>query len=78
MNKDLEGNVLKEIKGSKKAGLHKTSWDLRKKEDSQEDGRRRRGRGAMVECGKYKATFTVEEKEICTRELKVIQDPIRN
>ncbi len=76
--KDLEGNVLQEIKGSKKAGLHKTSWNLRKKEAPQEGGGRLRSRGAVVECGKYKATFTVDEKEICTRELKVIQDPIVN
>lgn len=78
MIKDLENNVLQEIKGSKKAGLHKTSWNLRKKEDPQEEGGRRRSRGAMVECGRYKVTFTVDEKEISTKELKVIQDPIGN
>lgn len=76
--KDMEGNELTSIKGRNSAGLHKAFWNLRKQQPQAESGQRRRGRASTVDPGIYKVTIVVDDKEIATKDLKVIRDPILN
>lgn len=73
--KDLAGHVLREIRGSKKAGLHSVSWNLQKQAE-QTEGQRRRRRAEMVDAGLYTVTLMVDDEEIATTDLEVLQDPI--
>jgi hypothetical protein len=76
--KDLEGNLLKEIRGKTSAGLQKVRWNLRKKQERKKDGQqqfRRRG-SSTVDAGTYKVTLVVDDKEVVTKKFKVIDDPI--
>jgi hypothetical protein len=75
--KDLAGETLREIRGSGDPGLKKVSWNLRKTVRQQEGQPRRRG-APLVEAGMYKVTLMVDDKEIATKDLKVINDPIMN
>ena len=74
--KDLAGTELISIKGRSSAGLHKASWNLRKKAPEEDSGQRRRGRASLVDPGVYKVTIVVDDKELATKDLKVIKDPI--
>jgi photosystem II stability/assembly factor-like uncharacterized protein len=75
--KDLEGNVLQELSGSGKKGLHDATWNLRKQAEQTEGQQRRfRGRGRLVDAGTYKVTLQVGGEEIATQTLKVVDDPI--
>lgn len=75
--KDLEGNVLQELNGSGKKGLHDATWNLRKPAPQGEGQQRRfRGGGNMVDAGAYKVTLKIGEEEIVTQTLKVVDDPI--
>jgi len=79
--KDLEGNVLQEVKGRSKKGLHKAVWNLRKKPPKGEETRgssRRRGPVQSVEAGEYNVILVVEDKEVMTKKLLVVNDPILN
>lgn len=73
--KDLEGNLVQEVRGSKKAGLQRAKWNLIKKAEQQEGSSRRR-RPSEVEAGRYKVTLMVDDKEVATKDLLVISDPI--
>ncbi len=75
--KDLAGETLREIRGSGDPGMKKVSWNLRKTVRQQEGQPRRRG-APLVEAGVYKVTLMVDDKEIATKDLKVINDPIMN
>lgn len=72
--KDLEGKEIQEIRGRIKKGLQKVSWDLRKRIEAR--GAQRFGRGPMVAPGKFKVTLVVDEKEVATKTLEVVQDPM--
>ena len=76
--KDLEGNLLQEIRGKTAAGLQKVRWNLRKRRERTEGGQQppRRRRVSTVDAGTYKATLFVDDKEIVTKKFKVIDDPI--
>ena len=75
--KDLEGNVLQELKGPGKKGLHAAKWNLRKQAEQTEGQQRRfRGGGRLVDAGAYKVTLMIGEEEIATQTLKVVDDPI--
>lgn len=74
--KDLAGEELIELNGSGKPGLHKAFWNLRKRAP-QAEGQSRRRRGApLVEAGLYKVTLKVDDEEIATQDIRVIDDPI--
>jgi len=73
--KDLEGTILQEVKGGKKAGLKRTTWNLIKKAEKQAESNRR-SRPSAVEAGRYKVTLLVDDKEIATKDLIVVPDPI--
>ena len=76
--KDLAGETLSEIRGSTDPGLKKVNWNLRKRVQQSEEQpqQRRRGAAPMVEPGMYKVTLVVDDKEIATKDLRVIDDPI--
>lgn len=76
--KDLEGNLLQEIRGKSAAGLQKVRWNLRKRRERTEGGQQppRRRRVSTVDAGTYKVTLVVDDKEIVTKKFKVIDDPI--
>jgi hypothetical protein len=76
--KDLAGETLREIRGSSDPGLKKVSWNLRKTVRQQEGQQRRRGGAPLVDPGTYKVTLMVDDEEIATKDLKVINDPIMN
>ena len=76
--KDQAGETLREIRGSGDPGLKKVSWNLRRTIRQQEGQQRRRGGASLVEPGTYKVTLMVDDKEIATKDLKVIDDPIMN
>ncbi len=73
---DLAGKELLEMSGSGKPGMHRAFWNLRQKAQEEESqGRRRRG-APPVDAGMYKVTLKVDDKEIATQDIKVIDDPI--
>jgi photosystem II stability/assembly factor-like uncharacterized protein len=76
--KDLDGNELRELRGSKGKGISRVSWNLRKQPESEEGGQRRRGRAALVNPGSFKVSLIVDDKEVMVKKLKVVQDPILN
>lgn len=76
--KDLEGNLLQEVRGKGDPGLHKAVWNLRKRA-AQSSGNQQqfRGRGAsLVEAGTYKVTLIVDDNEVVTKKFKIVDDPI--
>jgi photosystem II stability/assembly factor-like uncharacterized protein len=76
--KDLEGNELRELRGTKGKGINRVFWDLRKKPESEEGAQRRRGRRPVVNPGSFKVSLMVEGKEVMAKKLEVVQDPILN
>ncbi len=76
--KDLAGETLSETRGSSDPGLKIVKWNLRQRvqESEEQDRPRRRGAAPMVEPGLYKVTLVVDDKEIATKDLRVIDDPI--
>jgi photosystem II stability/assembly factor-like uncharacterized protein len=74
--KDLAGEELMSLNGSAKPGLHKAFWNLRKRLPQAEGQTRRRRSAPLVEEGLYKVALMVDDKEIATQDIKVIDDPI--
>ncbi len=78
--KDLEGNLVQELKGKTDKGLQKVFWDLSK--ISAEGGGRGGGRrrfgfgGSRVEPGVYKVVLLVDDKETVTKKMTVAPDPL--
>ena len=70
--KDMEGNLLTEIRGKKGKGIQKVFWNLRTREES-EQGRRRAGPPA--EAGSYKVTLVVNDQEVAIKTVRVVDDP---
>jgi uncharacterized membrane protein YgcG len=86
--KDLEGTVIADLTPSAKKGLQKQFWNLSRQGGGQAGGRgggaggggaqfggRGGGRGG-VETGVYKVTLTVDGKEIATKRLTLLPDPL--
>jgi hypothetical protein len=68
--KDLEGNVIQELRGKKDPGLQKVFWNLRKRADNQQQ------RGvSTADVGTYKVTLIVNNNEVATKTLRVVDDP---
>jgi hypothetical protein len=75
--KDLEGNTLSEVRGKTDAGLHSANWNLMGSAPQEEGNQQQRRRGrSLVEAGTYKVTLMVNDEEVVTKKLKVIDDPI--
>lgn len=75
--KDLEGNLLQEVRGKGDPGLHKVTWNLRQRRTQTSGNQQfRRGGPSLVEEGTYKVTLIVDDEEVVTKKFKVIDDPI--
>jgi photosystem II stability/assembly factor-like uncharacterized protein len=73
------GETVQEVRGSTDPGLKKVTWNLRKRvqrDQQQQQQARRRGGAPVVDAGLYKVTLLVDDEEIATKDLKVIDDPI--
>ncbi len=76
--KDLEGKEVRELKCMMGKGIQKVFWDLMKEPPSAEGEGFRGPRRVEVEPGIFKVTLEVDGKEIATKELKIISDPMFN
>lgn len=88
--KDLEGNAIAEFTPSNKRGLQKVFWGLNRVTAAQAaagggrggggaafaGGGGRGGFGAMVENGVYKVTLTVDGKDVETKKMTILPDPL--
>ncbi len=88
--KDLEGTVIADLAPSNKKGLQKQFWALNRVTGGQAAGGRgagfagggggggggRGGRGNQVENGVYKVTLTVDGKEVETKKMTLLPDPM--
>ncbi len=72
---DIEGQVVRELEGDRKAGLHSVNWDLRQvkptRGSSAAQGSRR---GGTVASGKYLVTLFVDDQQF-KKVLTVEDDP---
>ena len=80
--KDLEGNIVQELTGAVKKGFQKAVWTLnRRAEPGQQQpagmpGGGRMGFGRQAENGTYKVTLNVDGKDVGTKKLVILPDPI--
>lgn len=83
--KDLEGNVMQEITGTAKKGLQKAAWNLTRTTPGAPAGGQRgagggggqRGMGgARADAGIYKVTLNVDGKDVETKKMNVLPDPL--
>jgi len=82
--KDLEGSVMQEITGAAKKGLQKVAWNLiRTVAGAPAGGQRGTGGGgqrgmggAQAGAGIYKVTLNVDGKDIETKKLNLLPDPL--
>ena len=76
MVKDLEGNEIQKLNGMAGKGLQKNFWNLRKRAEQTEGQQFRRRFASTVEPGEFNVTLVVDGKEVVTKKLKVVQDPL--
>ncbi|MGD0783992.1 MAG: hypothetical protein ABSA30_14175, partial [Candidatus Aminicenantales bacterium] len=81
--KDLEGNLVQEVTGSSKKGVQKASWTLSRRADPNAQpqgpmggGRGGRGGGMQADNGTYKVTLNVDGKDIATKKVTLLPDPM--
>ncbi len=74
--KDLEGNEIQKLNGMAGKGLQKNFWNLRKRAEQTEGQQFRRRFASTVEPGEFNVTLVVDGKEVVTKKLKVVQDPL--
>ncbi len=74
--KDLEDKEIQELRGNAKKGIQKAFWNLRKRAEPEADQRFQRFGGSVVEPGVFKVTLIVDDKEVLTKKLEVLQDPM--
>ena len=75
---DLEGNEIRKMTGSSSKGLHQNTWNIRKSAPPRQAGQRRARSGREVDSGVYKIVFMVDGKEIQTKRLEILDDPVLN
>ena len=74
--KDLEGNEIQKLNGMAGKGLQKNFWNLRKRVEQAEGQQSRRRLASTVEPGEFNVTLVVDGKEVVTKKLRVVQDPL--
>jgi hypothetical protein len=74
--KDLEGNEIQKLTGMTRKGLQKNFWNLRKRPQPTEGQQFRRRFASTVEPGEFNVTLVVDGKEVATKKLRVLQDPL--
>ncbi|MCJ7587221.1 MAG: hypothetical protein MUQ00_04880 [Candidatus Aminicenantes bacterium] len=76
--KDLEGNLIQEVKGKTEKGLQKVVWNLSKKVDQDKlEGLswEERGKLTRLDPGTYLVTLTVDGKDAGVKKVRVLADP---
>jgi hypothetical protein len=73
---DLKGNEIQRLNGFGSAGLHCSTWNLRRSAPPAQEGQRRFRGGREVDAGVYKISFMIDGEEIQTKELEIQDDPI--
>jgi photosystem II stability/assembly factor-like uncharacterized protein len=79
--KDLEGNLIQELKGKTEKGLQKMFWNLSKKVEPEKlEGldREERGKLTRLDPGTYLVTLTVDGKDAAAKKVQVRADPLLN
>ncbi len=81
--KDLEGAVLQELRVGTEPGLRKVSWNLQRRQEPGAAGGQFRGGGggfgggrSTVDAGFYNVTLVIDDKDVVTKKLEVVDDPI--
>jgi len=81
--KDLEGNLIQEVTGTAKKGLQKAVWTLSRRADPNAPqptgmggGRGGRGGGLQADLGAYKVTLNVDGKDVVTKKVSILPDPL--
>jgi photosystem II stability/assembly factor-like uncharacterized protein len=73
---DLKGNEIQRLNGIGSAGLHRSTWNLRRSAPPAQEGQRRFRGGREVDAGVYKISFLIDGEEIQAKELEIQDDPI--
>jgi len=76
--RDLEGNEIQKLNGTGSAGLHRTTWNLRRSAPPAEEGQRRARSGREVDAGVYKIVLMIDGEEKQAKKLEIQDDPILN
>ncbi|MGC8892582.1 MAG: VPS10 domain-containing protein [Candidatus Saccharicenans sp.] len=77
--KDINNKVVQELSGPVSGGLQKVLWGLNRKvapDEMRQMSFERRMRGNRVEPGLYRITLSVNDKEIMTKDINVLPDPL--
>ncbi|MBN1938288.1 MAG: hypothetical protein JW843_01780 [Candidatus Aminicenantes bacterium] len=77
--KDLEGNVVQELSGDAKKGFHKAFWNLSLRAASGQARPAMGGRmgfGRQADNGTYKVTLSIDGKDVETKKLNILPDPL--
>jgi photosystem II stability/assembly factor-like uncharacterized protein len=75
---DLEGNEIQKMNGNGSAGLHHSTWNLRRSAPPDQEGQRRFRSAREVDAGIYKVILMIDGEEIQTKKLEIRDDPILN
>jgi len=73
---DLGGEVIQELNGMTGKGIQKVFWNLRKRAEQGEGQQFRMRFASTVDPGEFNVTLVVDGKEVVTKKLKVVQDPV--
>ncbi|MFW6131716.1 MAG: VPS10 domain-containing protein [Candidatus Aminicenantaceae bacterium] len=74
--KDLEGNEIQKRNVKAVKGIHSYFWNLRKQLEDDDNARSWR-RGAIVEPGTFTVSLVIDDKEVETKKLKVLEDTLK-
>ncbi len=76
--KDLEGNLFQEVRIGTDPGLHKAVWNLQRRQEQTGGPGQFRGMGgrSLADAGFYNITLVVDDKDVVTKKLEVVEDPI--
>ncbi len=74
--KDLEGSVIQERNGTAGKGLQRVFWNLRRRSGQRQDQQTRMRFSRTVDPGEFNVTLVVDGKEVVTKKLRVVQDPM--
>ncbi len=74
--KDLEGNLIQELNGMAGKGLQRLFWNLRRRAGQRQGQQPRMRFSRTVDPGEFNVTLVVDGKEMVTKKLRVVQDPM--
>ncbi len=74
--KDLEGNLMQELNGMPGKGFHRLFWNLRRRPGQTQGQQPRMRFSRTVGPGEFNVTLVVDGKEVETKKLRVVPDPM--